>query len=114
MTLGIGVIGPDPTGKTTHVSSFSRLSRDQDWMGLDGTLPKVRDLVALVYESERAPGLPGWVLALSADILQISGIPPHHLFPEGQTTWLKEVLEFHGATPYWVPDSAQGGTIGAG
>ena len=71
MTLGIGVIGPDPTGKTTHVSSFSRLSRDQDWMGLDGTLPKVRDLVALVYESERAPGTPrlgaGAVCRYSAD-----------------------------------------------
>ena len=114
MTLGIGVIGPDPTGEHTHVSSFSRLSRDPDWMGLDGILPKVRGLVALVYESEWEPLLPGWVLVLSEDILRGSTYPTQHTFPDGQATWLKEVLEFHGATPYWVPDSAPGETFGAG
>ena len=106
MNLGIGVMRPDPTGKHTHKTSFSRLSRDPDWMGHDGTLPNVRGLVALVYESERAPGLPGWVMALSEDILRGSTYPTQHTFPEGQATWLKEVLEFHGATPYWVADAA--------
>ena len=106
MNLGIGVIRPDPTGKHTHVTSFSRLSRDTDWMGLGGILLKVRGLVAVVHESERESGLPGWVLALSEDILRGSTYPTHHRFPEGQATWLKEVLEFHGATPYWVPDAA--------
>ena len=112
MNLGIGVIRPDPTGKHTHVTSFSRLSRDTDWMGLDGNLPNVRGLVALVYESERAPGLPGWAMVLSEDILRGNSYPTHHTFPEGQATCLKEVLEFHGATAYWVPDTVLVESIG--
>ena len=114
MTLGIAVIGPDPTGEHTHLTSFSRLSRDPDWMGLDGILPKVRGLVAVVYESEWDPQLPGWVAVLSEDILRGNTYPTHHTFPGGQATWVKEVLEFHGATTYWVPDTVPVEAIGDG
>ena len=107
MTIGIAVFGPDPSGQNTHVMAFSRLSRDPDWMGFDGVLPKIGGLTALVHNSDWGSRLPGLVVVLPLpETFLASGILTDVPFPEGQATWLKEVLEFHGATPYWLEDTA--------
>ena len=106
MTIGFAVFRTDPSGQNTHIMAFSRLSRDQDWMGFDGILPKVGGLTALVHNSDWGSRLPGLVVVLPLpETFLASGILTDVPFPEGQATWLKEVLEFHGATPYWLEDT---------
>ena len=105
MTVGITVFRDDPSGEHTHALAFSLLSRDPDWMGLDGILPKLTGMVALVYDSVQGSRLPGLVVVRPEPVFA-HGTLVHSPFPEGQATWLKEVLEFHGAMPYWLGDTA--------
>ena len=107
MTIGFAVFRTDPSGQNTHIMAFSRLSRDQDWMGFDGVLPKVGGLTALVHNSDWGSSLPGLVVVLPLpETFLASSMLTDVPFPEGQATWLKEVLEFHDATPYWLEDTA--------
>ena len=108
-TIGVGIMmdvpppGIDlPPSPDMGNYVFTRFPRDPDWMGYDPVFKMLRGLAAIIMESQTEPGTP-WVTLM---------VPPHriinlndlnHPFPTGETATLKELLQWHGASPVWYP-----------
>ena len=81
--------------------TFTKLQRSHDWMGFSSILPLLSGLTVVVVESADKPGQPGIVLALPPERVP-EPIGSTH-FPRGQPAQLKQVLQWHGASPcYWL------------
>ena len=73
---------------------FTRLSRDPQWMGLDGWLPLLEGLRVEILEGTD-PGEPGAVVSVPASL------PPYphgtSEIPPGQPSRMAEIARWHGA-----------------
>ena len=86
-----------------HQNTFisTRLQRHKDWMGLNSSLPHLKNLQVRIYESKSLPGQPGAAVALPT---WSDGKPPRYTLPKGHPQDLKQLFIWHGASVvHWVP-----------
>ena len=81
--------------------SISELSKDPAWAGLDPALPSLKGLNALVVGDPQTPQRPAAVIALPPTATKDPG-PLATPFPEGHAATLRDLLAWHGATPFWI------------
>lgn len=87
-----------PAGKT--VVSFSQLSRDPHWLGMDPILPLFENKHALII-GDPGSGRPYAAVGLMG-IPELTGSPnPPSEHPENIA--LQIILAWHGATVHWLP-----------
>ena len=99
-TIGMAVMSRDPGQDGKGVYSFTRISRDPGWMGMDPTLPSLHGLKAVVVEAQGRPGRPGTVIALPADA--VGDDIPDLEFPPGEARVLRDLIRHHGGCPVWA------------
>lgn len=81
--------------------SISELSKDPEWAGLNPALPSLKGLNALVVGDPQTPQRPAAVIALPPTATKDPG-PLATPFPEGHPATLRDLLAWHGATPFWI------------
>ena len=101
MTDDPGIPQASPTPGTPTIM-FTRLSKDPQWMGMDSTLPYLRNLQAVVFQQEHEDTpTPGAVVAVPRDI-DIEGDATTS-FPSGLPAELDNLLAWHSAAPrIWI------------
>ena len=86
-------------GEETERRAVFKLLRNPEWMGLNRMLPFMKDMKAMIFESGKAQGRPGLILAQSRwdeeDELRGMEVPP------GAPREIQRVLEWHGAAACW-------------
>ena len=107
-TIGLAIMTNDPAmpqaslepGTTAVI--FTRLSRDPQWMGMDSTLPYLRNLQAVVFQQDdKDSPTPAAIVAIPRDV-EIQGDATRS-FPPGPPADLDNLLAWHGAAPrIWV------------
>lgn len=79
----------------------TRLQRHRDWMGLNPSLPHLKNLQVRIYESKSLPGQPAAAVAMPT---WSDGKPPRYTLPKGHPHNLKQLFKWHGASVvHWVP-----------
>ena len=81
--------------------AIGMLSRHPDWMGLSPILTLLKGMDAMVFEGKNTPGKAASIIACpktETPEFEAEPLP----FPPGETTILRDLLAWHGATPIWI------------